>query len=191
MQTPTHMLIGLAPLGRSGEARRNAAALAGALLPDLPAILLAAWALHVQGRSPSEVFGTLYWSGAWQAVMAPTHSFPVWGAAFTVAFALRNPVLVAFTASGLIHLACDFPVHVLDAHRQFWPLSDWRFQSPVSYWDPAHHGDTVGLLEAALDVGLTLWMLVRHRGAPARAALVLVLLAYLGTVGYFAWTFTK
>src|SRR4051812_1136161 len=133
------MLIGLAALGRPGDTRRNLAALAGALPPDLPAILLCAWALRVQGRSPGEVFGSLYWSPTWQAVFAPTHAFPVWGAALTAALALRSPALVAFAASGLLHLACDFPLHVTDAHRQFWPLSDWRFRSLVSYWDPAHH----------------------------------------------------
>ena len=185
------MLIGLAALGRPGDTRRNLAALGGALLPDLPAILLVVWALHVEGRSPGEVFGLLYWSPSWQAIFAPTHAFPVWGLALAAALALRSPLLVAFTASGLIHLACDFPVHLTDAHRQFWPLTDWRFHSPVSYWDPAHYGGVVALLEAALDLGLTVWMLARFRSLPARAMLTVVLLAYLGTLAYFARAFAS
>jgi membrane-bound metal-dependent hydrolase YbcI (DUF457 family) len=191
MQTSTHLLIGLAALGRPGAARRNLAALAGALLPDLPAILLVVWALHIQGRSPGEVFGVLYWSSTWQAVFAPTHAFPVWGLALAVAVALRSPLLVAFTASGLIHLACDFPVHVTDAHRQFWPLTDRRFPGPVSYWDPAHYGNVFALLEAVLAVGLTAWMLARFRSRPARAALAAVLLAHVGTLAYFARAFAS
>ena len=27
-----------------------------------------------------------------------------------------------------------------DAHRHFYPLSDYRFISLVSYWDPRHYG---------------------------------------------------
>ena len=131
----------------------------------------------------------LYWSDSWQAILAPTHAFPIWGAALAVALALRSPVLVAFAASGLLHRACDSPVHATDAHRQFWPLTDWRFRSPVSYWDPAHYGDIVGPLEAALAIGLTVLMPIRYRSLPARAALVTVLLAYAGTLAYFARAF--
>src|SRR5690242_19641069 len=176
------MLIGLAALGRPGDTRRSLAAVGGALLPDLPAILLVVWALHVEGRSPGEVFGLLYWSPSWQAIFAPTHAFPVWGLALAAALALRSPLLVAFTASGLIHLACDFPVHLTDAHRQFWPLTDWRFHSPVSYWDPAHYGNIVAPLEGMLAVSLTVFLLIRFKSPPARSVVAVVLIAYIGTL---------
>ena len=29
----------------------------------------------------------------------------------------------------------------------FWPITDWKFHSPVSYWDTGRGGDIVGLVE--------------------------------------------
>jgi len=43
----------------------------------------------------------------------------------------------------------DLPLHREDAHGHFYPLSNWHFESPISYWDPAHHELWVGGLEAA------------------------------------------
>jgi hypothetical protein len=39
-----------------------------------------------------------------------------------------------------MHVALDLSLHNADAHRHFLPLSHWQFESPVSYWDPAHYG---------------------------------------------------
>ena len=55
-----------------------------------------------------------------------------------------------FFLSVLCHAFCDLPVHVHDAHRHFFPLSDYRFISPWSYWDVRYHGRTVALVEALL-----------------------------------------
>jgi len=40
-----------------------------------------------------------------------------------------------------LHALFDFPLHHDDGHRHFWPFSEFRFDSPVSYWDP---GPTTG-----------------------------------------------
>jgi hypothetical protein len=42
------------------------------------------------------------------------------------------------------------PVHAHDAYRHFWPLSDWRFYSPISYWETDLHARWVSLIEAAI-----------------------------------------
>ncbi|NEO26580.1 MAG: hypothetical protein F6K03_06700, partial [Kamptonema sp. SIO4C4] len=34
--------------------------------------------------------------------------------------------------------------------RHFYPLSDYRFISPVSYWNPKHYGAIIALLEVIL-----------------------------------------
>jgi hypothetical protein len=189
MHTPTHVLIGLAALGHPGQRRRNLAVMVGAFLPDLPAILMVLWARYLEGRSPGEIFRLLYFSDVWQTLMAPWHAFPVWGAVAAAGLALRQPLLIAFAVSGLLHLACDFPVHVDDAHRQFWPLTDWRFHSPVSYWDPAHYGNIVAPLEGMLAVSLTVFLIIRFKSPPARSVLAVVLIAYIGTLAYFARVF--
>ncbi|MFY8152858.1 MAG: hypothetical protein ACOVOI_12300, partial [Hyphomicrobiales bacterium] len=132
-------------------------------MPDLPAILMVVWALRVAGDTPAHVFGTLYFSEAWQAILGPTHSFPLWGAALIVALWLRSATAQAFFASGLFHSICDFFLHHDDPHRHFWPLSDWRFASPVSYWDPAHYGDVFRLVELGMVAAAILYLLARHR----------------------------
>ena len=49
--------------------------------------------------------------------------------------------------SMLLHALGDLPLHHDDAHRHFFPFVDWRFISPLSYWNPDHHGDLISRLE--------------------------------------------
>jgi len=69
-------------------------------------------------------------------------------------------------------MVLDFPFHAEDAHKHFWPLSDWRFHSPFSYWDNRRCADFVSLAEKGIAIAmmvalLTLttlgvrWLLVR------------------------------
>jgi hypothetical protein len=61
----------------------------------------------------------------------------------------RHTLLLIFFSSMLLHVFGDLPLHHDDAHRHFFPFSDWRFASPVSYWDPAHHGQWASLVEVS------------------------------------------
>ena len=71
----------------------------------------------------------------------------------------RHALGIAFAAAGLLHLALDFPLHNDDARRHFWPISDWVFESPLSYWDSAHHAAWVAPfgLAAVLAAAVVLW----------------------------------
>lgn len=145
------------------------------------------WAHYVQGATPGEIFRTLYFSDTWQAMFASWHSFPVWGVVAAAAWWLRRPALSAFAASGLLHLAMDFPVHADDPHRHVWPLSGWRFYSPVSYWNPAHHGDVLVPLETALILYLLAFLMRPHRSLAARSALSTALAGYVAVKASFAF----
>ena len=50
----------------------------------------------------------------------------------------------------VLHSLLDLPVHNDDAHRHFFPLSNYRFISPISYWDPNHYGGIVSVVELLL-----------------------------------------
>jgi len=63
-----------------------------------------------------------------------------------------------FALAAITHLLGDFPVHVNDAHPHFWPFSDWRFQSPISYWDHRYHGKLFSLIEAVLGVAMSVFI---------------------------------
>lgn len=176
MHTPAHLILAAAVLARptdgAAEAaatrRRNLAALGGALAPDVSVALLAVWSRWGLGHSWREVFEEDYRSALWQGVFAVDNSIPLWGALTALALALGRPALAAFGAAGLLHLATDLPLHHSDARPHFQPLSDWVFRSPVSYWNPARHGDLVALAEAGLCVALAALLLRRFRSAPAR-----------------------
>ncbi len=121
--------------------------------------LMAGVALFLLQIPPSVVFGRLYFSSEWQAVFAVDNSFIIWGAVFGAAIAFRKPLLIAFAGAGLLHLATDFPLHNDDARRHFWPLSDWVFESPLSYWDSHHHAAYVAplTLMAVLISAIVVW----------------------------------
>ena len=57
--------------------------------------------------------------------------------------------------------ALDLPVHTDDAHRHLLPLSDWRFHSPVSYWDRRYHGAQFAIFELMLNLVLLGYLLRR------------------------------
>ena len=190
MNTPAHLIFGVAAFGRPDSPRVTVAALAGALTPDLSLYLLAGWALVVQGLPPQTVFGTLYYSDAWQAIFRVDNSIPLWALALAAGAWARSPVAVAFAGAGLLHLVCDFPLHHDDARAHFWPLGDWVFVSPVSYWDPAHHGRVAGTIEALVSLALAVWLWRRFRSLAMRALIGLLAVAELLPAILFALVFS-
>ncbi len=173
MNTPAHLILGAAAFARPGARAVNAAAILGALTPDLSLYLMAGWAMHLQGIAPRVVFGELYYSDAWQAVFAVDNSVPLWALLLLAGLARKSRVAVAFAGAGLLHLAFDLPLHNEDARRHFWPLTDWVFRSPLSYWDNDRHGNIVGSLEIAACGALSLVLWRRFRGALAWALIAL------------------
>lgn len=159
MNTPAHLLIGIAVCARRETPKSGRAAAFGAILPDLSLYVMAGVALFFLQIPPSVVFGQLYYSVEWQSVFAFDNSFFVWGVVFAAALALRKPVMVAFAGAGLLHLVTDFLLHNDDARRHFWPISDWVFESPLSYWDSQHHAAYVApvTLLAVLISALVIW----------------------------------
>ena len=76
--------------------------------------------------------------------------------------------LLIFGAAALTHVLGDFPVHNDDAHVHFWPFTDWRFHSPVSYYQSAHYGGVFRPFEMILDVCLAAYLFIRFRQWPVR-----------------------
>ena len=181
MNTPAHLLIAAAifarPASDAAGRRRNWAALAGGLAPDGSIFLLVAWSRWGLGHDWAQIFQQDYGSALWQGVFRVDNSIPLWGALGLAALALRRPAPAIFAGAALVHLLCDLPLHHSDARPHFWPLTDWVFRSPLSYWNPARHGVEVGLAEGLLCLALAVWLLRRFRSAPARAAILLALAA--------------
>jgi hypothetical protein len=62
-------------------------------------------------------------------------------------------------ASLLLHTVGDFLLHHTDAHRHFFPFSDWKFYSPISYWDPSHFGAAAAVIEGLVVLAGSLYLL--------------------------------
>jgi hypothetical protein len=87
----------------------------------------------------------------------------------------------------LLHSLGDLPLHHDDAHRHFFPFLDWRFSSPVSYWDPEHHGQWVSLIEFSGVLAASVFMYWRWITLrPWVAGLISVYLLYWGYV-FMVW----
>ncbi len=187
MNTPAHLLLGAAAFGRPDQSKITLAAIIGALLPDASLYAMAGTSLFVLGISPQRVFGELYFSDAWQTVFAIDNSFIVWGLLLIAALMAKKAWAVALVSAALLHIALDFPLHHDDGRPHFWPLSNWVFESPISYWDRAQGARIVAPLE--LVAAMAAAVLILWRGYPRWVkALTLVLAAAQLWIGY-QWLF--
>lgn len=187
MNTPAHLIFGLAAFGRADAPKVTAAAFAGALIPDLSLYLLAGTHLLILGTDPQVVFGHLYFSHLWQSVFRVDNSMVLWGIALGLAVALRSIWGVALCGAALLHLGFDFALHHDDGRAHFWPVSTWIFQSPVSYWDRDHHAGIIAPIEIGLSLGLSVLLWRRFVGVWMRA--LVVSLALMQTAPGLVWLF--
>jgi hypothetical protein len=193
MNTQSHALMSALLFGRPLPRHALVAALGG-IAPDIPMFAIVA-GLRMSGHPAQEIFGKLYWERWWQVCNAIGHSLILWGLLAAVfAFIVRRAgtanapkasLALAFCASALVHSAIDFFVHREDAHMQFWPLSDWKFVSPVSYWDPNHYGTQFSLFEAGLGLIMAALLFRRYSSRSARAALATCALLYVAVPAFF------
>ena len=103
------------------------------MLPDLPIAVLYLDA-RFRRRLPSErIWAEVYQERFWQDLIHGLHSFPLALLGCAVAVALGSQAWFAAFASLLFHALLDFPIHAQDAHRHFFPFSQFRFISPLSY----------------------------------------------------------
>ena len=155
MTTPAHAALSLIVLGRS---ERNALPVAlGAVAPDAPMLVFYLWERLVRGVSEGRIWSERYFDPGWQVVFEIPSSIPLLALALCILLVLlgrrstgrfpaagvaatprpaRLTAATLFVASMILHALGDLPLHREDAHRHFFPVSDWRFTSPVSYWDP-------------------------------------------------------
>lgn len=139
--------------------------LLGAVAPDLPAIAVVV-ALRATGHSARYAFCRTYRRSPSRELQLAAHSIltPL------VLAGLGRRSLRGLAAGWLGHLAVDALTHHDDAWPPLWPISRWRWASPVSYWQPEHHARWVQTAEIA---GMALAARrTRHRGLLIVAAAV-------------------
>jgi hypothetical protein len=150
-------------LGKRAEGirRLNVVLFSGALVPDLSIFLFFTWYTLVEPTPQKVIWGKLYFRSGWQMLFNAFHSFPIWICAWGIFRALKKPRAALFSLSALLASAEDFFLHHNDAHAHFFPFSDYRFISPVSYWNPAHYGVYASVAELILVTLASFWVFRR------------------------------
>jgi len=159
--------------------------LAGATLPGLPLCVLYFYQRHVLGISDHVIWTQTYFSkGIWQDSIDLFHSFPILGLGLGVCAFLRSRLGCVFFLSMLLHSVFDFPFHNADAHRHFFPFSDWKWHSPISYWDPAHYGKIFVLAEFLVVLSMTIMIWRKGASLSGKVGLIVANLLYLLPLAY-------
>lgn len=120
----------------------------GSLIPDLPMVVFYAVEKLLRGQSEQYIWGTAYFLPHWTQFIALFNSLPLIGLGFLLCFWRKNRWGWLCFSGMFLHVLGDLPLHHDDGHHHFLPLSHWRFESPVSYWDPDHFGGVVSVIEA-------------------------------------------
>ena len=125
----------------------------GAVVPDLPYVFLFAVAALRSG--PSALADLELWDSLWRnPLIGGLHSFVPWGAMLLATLVLRRirgPAKIFGPAIALVlgwgfHVMLDMLTHRSDGYPIVWPVSDYRFPTPISYWEAEYHGVAFSLI---------------------------------------------
>ena len=174
MNTIAHVIVASAAFSRPNAPKRNLAVAVGAIVPDASMFVFFAWS-RLQGWSGNETWNVRYWMEPWQTLSAISNSFVLFTALLALAIWRKWTLVGLIAAAALTHLALDFPLHADDAHRHLWPVTDWRFKSPVSYWDTAANGQWGAGIETAVVLAATVLIWRRFTGLATRSLLAVLL----------------
>ena len=182
MNTPSHYIFNLVFLSNTIAPNANFAITVGAILPDVPIFLFYGITKFVYNLPEKEIWENAYYDPFWQTIIALFHSFPLAAIGLVACLYWNWHTGVIFCTSLICHSLLDLPVHHDDAHRHFFPLSNYRFISPLSYWDSAHYGTFVALAEVVIILALTPFALGLLQSGLTKSIIIAIDLLYI--VGY-------
>jgi len=165
MNTPTHIIVNYALLSDQSISKKEKwSVILGGIIPDIFIYFLFFWALVV-GIPQRTLWSETYFEPGWQLAIDLLNSLPIFIALGLVGWVIKKRWLLLFSVSMCLHFVADFFTHADDAHRHFLPLSNYRFESPISYWDRDFNGEVGGAIEnALLIVAVTyLWTRLKTR----------------------------
>jgi len=177
MNTPAHAILNLVVFRH--HQTNISPVLLGAILPDSPMFAFYFIEKFVRNLPEKTIWTQSYYNPFWQSFFDIFNSFPIILFLFVIALWLKNNWLQLLSKSMALHGLFDLPFHHDDGHRHFFPLSDWRFSSPVSYWDPNHYGQIFGICEALLVIVGSTILFRSHTSKVWRIAITLIIVVYI------------
>jgi hypothetical protein len=192
MKTPSHAIINLAILGRTQHSELNLLIVTGGILPDIPIFLFYFWAKYIARLPEVTIWSKAYYEPFVQDIVALFHSIPLAVIGCLIAYYFGWQSLQILFLSMILHSLGDLPVHNDDAHRHFFPFSNYRFISPFSYWDRKHYGSIVSLVEMLLVLLSTCRFFGFVNSYVGKGLLILVNCFYLiGAVSFYVRNLLK
>ncbi|MBS0017865.1 MAG: hypothetical protein KFF72_16210 [Arthrospira sp. SH-MAG29] len=191
MNTPSHGIINLALLANSSHPDANLFIVLGGILPDIPIFIFYGWAKFIAKMPESQIWSEAYHSPAISKIVAIFHSIPLGILGLAIAFKVGGYIPQVFCLSLIGHNLLDLPVHNDDAHRHFFPFSNYRFISPISYWDSRHYGSLVSLIELLLVLWASYTVFSQVRSPLGQTLILLVNLFYAGGYSYHILKHTR
>ena len=190
MQTPSHVAFSLLVWRNETGKAAATAVVVGAVLPDAPMFGFYAYQRLWAGQAERAIWSDHYFREGWQLLFDLFNSLPIFLAVMAVCYYLKFRVGLLLAGSAVLHMLLDLPLHHDDGHRHFLPFSDFRFSSPVSYWDPRHYGQFAAPAELLLAVASCCYVGFRSKSRPMRiAAIGTLLLIVLGlTTAIVLWS---
>ena len=151
----------------------------GALFPDIPTyVFFVVCGLILQ--IPSNIlWDTMYFNSYWSIPITLTHSFIIWPFLIAISSYFGLKFLKWFSISALFHSIVDFAVHTDDAYRHFYPFSNWKFNSPISYWNSAEYGQYVSLFDSVIVLGLLVFLYQKYGKNKQRVRIGIVCIGIL------------
>jgi membrane-bound metal-dependent hydrolase YbcI (DUF457 family) len=179
LNTYTHLLVTAAcsePLKRRGIPVHTRGVLLGSVMPDVPLIILTLGfflyrrfvdPMPGEGMFP-QLYDDLYFGNPlWIISHSFFHSPPMVALFAAVGYyGIRTEkswgaALFWFAAACGLHSVIDILTHHNDGPLLLFPFNwEYRFITPISYWDSRHYGNIVGPLEHLMNLGIILYFVV-------------------------------
>lgn len=180
MNTSSHAILNLVVFSQQMQNQASHAIFIGAILPDVP-IFVFYFLMKFVYRLPSrQIWSEVYYQPFWQVIISSFHSIPLALIGVIIAHVFKWQVIEVGFISMVLHSLLDLPVHNNDAHRHFFPLSNYRFISPISYWDRKHYGGIVAFVEISLVLIASIYMFPTMQSPFTKGLLLAVNLFYWG-----------
>lgn len=149
-----------------------AVSVTGAVLPDLPSFVATGYFVGADflwdgwsAMYSEEMLDAIYFTGPFGGAGSILHSAVPPGLLVILYGMLRlgrrdtRKIVLWFLLGWVGHTIADFLTHVDDARPLFWPITDWTWSSPVSYYNPRYYGREFWLAEHGLMLLTILWLL--------------------------------
>ncbi len=175
MTTQSHVILNIAFLSKRGKPYLHSYAFLGAVIPDIPIFIFFAVETFIFQTSQRDMWGSRYFMEAWQNFFDVFNAVPLILILLGIGYYLMHSERVTVVAwSMLIHCAFDFLTHHDDGHHHLFPLSDFIFASPVSYWDSNYHAGIFRVVECVGILAASIYLFPRLKTRLGRGALVVI-----------------